>query len=220
MSHFLLSLMLLNQWIYNPLVSTLPVGFEPIYVDDRIGLLKNDGNCFITHRGTKTIEDIYFDLESELYQECNENGHIDAFVQSFNKLPSMDELIKTSACESVFYTGHSLGGITSRMAANDASHNVPIAYIVTYGEPKSCCNYTQSNISSIRVINGQDPIPSLPSGSHITHCSSLSLNSMYGTWSDSRFYPTIPLFPILKLHHHHVEEYVKSISVYINNIDK
>lgn len=217
MTHILLVLIIINKWIYDPLNFFLPNDINIIYYDKRVGLLSNNDNeCIVTHRGTGSLEDIFYDLESELYQECNENGFLHAFVETFKKTTNVDKLIIKHKCKSVYYTGHSLGSVTSRMAAMTSTHNIPINNIITYGEPKSQChNIKIDKYDSIRVVNGKDCIPSLPIGTNISHWAPIVLDPKNNKWIYDKEYPPLSS---LNLSYHHVDNYIINVYKYINNM--
>lgn len=218
--NLLLLLVILNKWIYTPDKVVLPSGIESIFYDQRVGVLKTENNsCYIVHRGTWSMEDILYDLESEIYQSCNENGFLEAFYESYEHDHNVDMLITDKACDEVYYTGHSLGGVTARMASVFATHNVPIKQLVTFGEPRSCCKGKKNVLKhSIRVINGNDPIPVLPTGATPQHCCPTTLTIPYGVWHNSSSFPNIipkhPMYSVYK--YHRISRYELSTRRYIN----
>jgi hypothetical protein len=216
----LLLLVLLNKWIYSPRKVLIPNNLETVFLDDRVGFLKTENNtCFVVHRGTWSLEDVMYDLESLIYQKCNENGFLEVFYESYKHDYNIDMLVTDEACEEVYYTGHSLGGVTSRMAAAFATHGVPIKQLVTFGEPHSCCDNKINNTEySLRVINGKDPIPTLPSGTTLHHCSSVSIDIVSGKWHDDMSFPNVePKHAWYYLDEcHRIGKYEKSIKRYIN----
>lgn len=218
--NILLLLITLNQWIYTHDKELLPETITEVYHDDRVGLVKFDNTCIVVHRGTWSLEDIMYDLESELYQQCNMYGYIVPFYESYEHDNNIDMLITDQGCTSVIYTGHSLGGVTARMAADFSTHGVHILDLVTFGEPKSCCNGKQSSFKSTRIVNGMDPIPVMPTGNTPKHCTINALNIVEKKWYKDIEYPsTMPKHSLYHLYHNHkVNAYEKSIEKYINKI--
>lgn len=217
--NLLLALILMNIWIYNS--SNDDPGIQNVKVlhhDKRVGLLKSEGGvCFVVHRGTWSLEDVLYDLESELYQKCNYNGFLEPFYESYEHDTKVDTLIMDSPCREVYYTGHSLGGVTARMAAAFANHNATIKNIITFGEPRSCCGGNQT-LKSLRILNDRDPIPSLPGGEIPHHCSPISLELVSKTWHYSKDYPNkLPSHPLYDLYEYHrAIKYENSVRRYIN----
>lgn len=220
--NLLLLFITLNQWIYTPNKIKLPSELTILHESDRVGLLTNDkGTCFVVHRGTWSFEDLFYDLESEFFQQCNEFGVMKAFYDSYEHDFDVDYMIVDNDCKEVYYTGHSLGGVTVRMAAEYADHRIPITEIVTFGEPRMCCTgYTMKDIKSTRYINGFDPIPALPSGKELNHCTDHAINLITNSEVNDISYPSkIPRMPIIRLMtNHRVNMYKKSVIKYINNL--
>lgn len=219
--HYLLLFAMLNKWVYTHDESLLPEIATEVYHDERVGMVVlRDETCVVVHRGTWSAEDLYYDLKSELYQKCNNIGFLEPFFESYEHDHNIDMLVQEQGCVSVYYTGHSLGGVTARMASELAYHKVPIKGLVTFGEPKACCGININTVNSTRIINGQDPIPSLPTGKVPQHCSSKVLNLVEKTWLDDLDYPyDVPSHPLYRLvHNHRMSSYVNSVEKYIQNL--
>lgn len=216
--HILLLFILLNKWVYTPNDVALPSFVNVLHSTDKVGLVEfnGTGECIVVHRGTWSIVDLMRDLESEVDHECV-GGFLEPFHESYVHDYNMDRLIEENRCEFVHYTGHSLGGVTCRMAAEFATHDVPIDSVVTYGEPRACCDGPRM-IQALRVVNGLDPIPTLPD--HVEHCSPKVLDLVTRFEQDDIDYPrSLPKHPLYRLYaNHRVKSYEKSVWKYINKI--
>lgn len=212
-SKLFIAFAMLNKWIYNTETHTLPRGFTELYHDDRVGLVKFDRqSCVVVHRGTDSIRDLFHDFESQIYQTCS-GEFLDIFEDSFKETTNIDHIIKEEKCKYLYYTGHSLGGITALISARLSKLDIPIKNIITYGEPRGCCNTKIQNLNVLRIINHDDPIAALPlSNGEINHCTSstLKLIDENGMWIEDSNYPTSAKINNLELHH--IDSYITSIS--------
>lgn len=96
------------------------------------------------------------------------SGFLECFLSVKNKINKILELIQNEKLP-VFFTGHSLGGAIATLAAVDAKMSYQNLNItcVTFGSPKPgdknfSLLYSSLGISTYRVVNSNDIVPSLP----------------------------------------------------------
>lgn len=221
MSSLLLMCAILSKWVYDQPHDDTPLGFTPTITSERVVLFEDDRVCVVAYRGTDSVADFFDDIRSQSFQHCDtESGMLKEFEKSFHEIDSgvhrrISERLRH--CDSVYFTGHSLGAAMSLIA--------PSAYgvekndgIVTFGGPKVCCDGKHMR-GVTRVVNKRDPIPALPISlevSTLSHCGDFMIELPSKEHIYDYNLPTLP--ENYNLFDHRIDEYVGNLMEYINTM--
>lgn len=214
---------MLSEWIYNPRGDVHNTVVKTLTWDTEYAIVKiinSDKQCVVVHRGTDNVKDLLSDLMSQITDKCDEWGHVDAFVKSFETyedklLTDMDRFYNSSECSSYVSVGHSLGGARAIVLHTKYNHIVKMA--ITFGSPKTCCDsYDDTVVNIVRVVNAyggmEDPIPSLPIHKNVFSCGGrlikLEKKSQLRVFELEYSEPTVDS-EIKFLDQHKIENYVK-----------
>jgi hypothetical protein len=143
----------------------------------------------VVFRGTESFQDVLTDLNAfkeplklpgfNADQRCPEvhEGFLNQFLSVESRLTP---LVKGSACSSVIFAGHSLGGALATIAAVYYSFICPDkeVYCVTFGSPRVGDSYftdifNKNVVKSYRFVNDNDPVPCVPSRWRFKHVEGL-----------------------------------------------
>lgn len=90
-------------------------------------------------------------------------GHTSVKAKIYKKL---NNLVDTSACESILFCGHSAGGTCALLAYDYVNHNNLPIEVVTFGAPrlgnKVFVDAFNKEIKATRVVNDRDVVPLAP----------------------------------------------------------
>ena len=149
--------------------------------------------CF---KGTSTLTDICFNLD--IYPKIFIDDKIRIHTGFLNKYLSLkddikfnvDKIIKTNEIKQLSFNGYSAGGAIANIASLEFSYiyNIPINCI-TFGAPRVgnihfIDKYNSRNITSLRIINKNDIIPSILPPIIYRHIHNpLIIENKYNYWS-------------------------------------
>jgi|SaaInlV_165m_DNA_3_1040750.scaffolds.fasta_scaffold07371_4 triacylglycerol lipase len=142
-------------------------------------------NLIIVFRGTESLTDVQSDLnicKNEL-QIKNTTKVPKVHTGFLKQLLSVDESLKKIIKDfktkypdgNLITCGHSLGGGIASIAALKYTSNLEIpTYCITFGSPRVgnsdfCKEFNNKILSSIRIVNDDDPIPLVPLPCTYTH---------------------------------------------------
>ena len=222
MSSIFILLALVSEWIYNQEMSTIPWDLQPLHMSTRVGVLHDGNTCVVAFRGTDSITDLFDDLMSQAYQSCDSAGVLSVFMESYNDL-DMDAIrhsVMTSGCKKLYVTGHSLGGAMAEISSSLDEFSPLSPTVVTFGGPRTCCGNKNIKQRTTRVVNGRDPIPSLPErvGTHtIGHCSSFAIELPSFKSHNDIYWPS--LSENYNIFDHEISRYINELTSYINQKD-
>lgn len=220
MSPLILLFALLSQWIYTPTLSPPPWGLTPLLIEERVAVVtdKESGTCVVVFRGTDSIDDFFEDLISQVTDRCdNEMGILKPFLDSYKKIDmqKVKDVVKGPECRTkgIYLTGHSLGGAMASIAKLKSD---VYGKVVTFGEPRTCCN-TDHETYGLRVVNKRDPIPALPLHTNVRHCANHGLLLPSNVDQYGKRWPSLPdNYSILD---HRMSHYITDLSNYINTME-
>lgn len=217
MSKLLLACALMSRWTY---FKKGELGtFKPIVVGDRITMFADPRSdiCVVAFRGTFSFNDLVEDMESQVFQTCDDDsGYLKEFENSFYDI--QDQIAynsKTKCAGGIYLTGHSLGGSMAQIFSRKHKYDG----IITFGEPKTCCNKNMGHTGyNLRVVNTGDPIPVLPKPfevKSIHHCGAKALQLPYNKFIDDYNWPDT-ITHNHDIFEHDIDRYIEGVRRYIN----
>ena len=215
-----------SAWIYTP-QSNPPDTWRTLYHDNEMGLLFNGSTCIYAFKGTDSyksaVEDVkaFVDPEACIYENWY---NLELYSDSITYADKVEYKVKCPTSDK-YFTGHSLGGSIAVTTAYLYDMSIPT---VTFGEPRTCCYYSNLLENHVRVINGNpkahDPIPGFTVNKRVnTHCEFSKV-----LWTDSSSAPLdstvdIPTdFEVRYIQKHSIKDYIDQLSNggYINMVDE
>jgi triacylglycerol lipase len=150
------------------------VNFKPFDVNDtQAFLVANESAVVLAFRGTVTIQDWLTDARIKLIPSTAGRVHL-GFSRALDHV--WDDLLDTvlawkSNDQTLWITGHSLGGALATLAANRLSSTdagVPVAGLYTFGQPRVGDKAFAENFnremphSAFRMVNDEDAVTRVP----------------------------------------------------------
>jgi len=149
-------------------ISNHPKLFHSDETDAQMYMFNYKNTCTFGFRGTDSLKDILIDLAMwrEVFSEVSDEILVHSGIYSqFKSLKKyIDENIFGT---NIIVTGHSLGGGIATLVSLYLAKKGYTVSCYTYGSPRVgnsqfCKLFNSSNITSVRIVNDMDPVPSLP----------------------------------------------------------
>lgn len=134
--------------------------------DECIGFyMKHKDKHIISISGTTTLSDVYISMNTELIHVMEGRFHKGYFDYALTILPQIINIIQTYSIQTLYLTGHSMGGAVISILSYLISYNFQTIniHVYTFGVPKYTTKtmnqyFKSKQINIIHYLNEADPV--------------------------------------------------------------